>query len=285
MTPHLPALLYEGIIDTALAEDFGRAGDLTSDSLFSAADQASAKLVARKDGCLAGVDVAAAVFKRVDSTLQVRVRLADGAALTPGAVIADIEGPARSLLAAERVALNLLCRMSGVATATRNLARHLEGTQTRLAATRKTTPGLRALEKYAVRVGGGLAHRYGLDDAMMIKDNHIAACGGLTEALKRARTAAGHLMKIEVEVDTLTQLDELIAAGGADVVLLDNMDPPTIAQAVARVRGALGHRMLVEVSGGITPERLPALAALGVDVISTGWLTHSAPILDIGLDM
>ena len=285
MTPHLPALLYEGIIDTALAEDFGRAGDLTSDSLFSPTDRASARLVARKEGCVAGVEVAAAVFKRVDPALQGRVALFDGAALTPGAVIAHIDGPARSLLAAERVALNLLCRMSGVATATHQLARHLDGTKTRLAATRKTTPGLRALEKYAVRVGGGLAHRYGLDDAMMLKDNHIAACGGLTEALTRARAAAGHLMKIEVEVDTLTQLDELIAAGGADVVLLDNMDPPTIARAVSRIRSSLGHRMLVEVSGGITPERLPALAALGVDVISTGWLTHSAPVLDIGLDM
>ncbi|MGH7064650.1 MAG: carboxylating nicotinate-nucleotide diphosphorylase [Stellaceae bacterium] len=273
-------LLVEPIVRAALLEDLGRAGDITSDAIVPAQATIEAVIAARQPGVVAGLDAALMAFELLDPDLRIERLCHDGARVTRGDKVARIAGRARPVLAAERTALNLLCRMSGVATATRVLADAIEGHKARIVCTRKTTPGLRILEKEAVRLGGGANHRFGLDDAMLIKDNHVALAGGVGPALERARRHAGHLVKIELEVDTLDQLAEALETG-IDAVLLDNMDPPTLARAVAMVAG----RAVTEASGRISPESVAAVAATGVDLISSGWITHSAPILDLGLDV
>lgn len=278
LNPLLP-LLYEPLVHTALLEDLGRAGDITADAIVPADQQAKLVMRARQPGVIAGLDIARCVFQMVSPATSLRSERPDGSAVEPGQVIATIDGPARSLLTAERTALNFTCHLSGVATATASLVAAVNGTRAQIVCTRKTTPGLRALEKYAVRAGGGANHRFGLDDAVLIKDNHIALAGGLRAAVGRAKANVGHLVKIEVEVDTLSQLEEALSAG-VDAVLLDNMTTEQLAEAVAMVDG----RMITEASGRITAATAPAIAATGVDLISVGWLTHSAASLDIGLD-
>lgn len=273
-------LLIEPIVRTALAEDLGRAGDITTDAVVPADARIDAVIAARQPGVLAGLDAALLAFELLDPALELTRLVADGARVERGQAVARIGGAARPVLAAERTALNLLCRLCGVASATRQLADAVAGRKAKIVCTRKTTPGLRILEKEAVRLGGGANHRFGLDDAMLIKDNHVAMAGGVVPALRRAKAAAGHLVKIELEVDTLAQLEEALGEG-FDAVLLDNMDPPTLRRAVAMV----GGRAITEASGRITRETAPAIAAAGVDLISSGWITHSAPILDLGLDV
>jgi nicotinate-nucleotide pyrophosphorylase (carboxylating) len=224
--------------------------------------------------------MAIAAFGMLDERTEIAPSVSDGDAVVAGAAVAVVSGPARAILTAERVALNLLCRLSGIATATRSIVDSIAGTGASVACTRKTTPGLRSLEKYAVRCGGGANHRFGLDDAVLIKDNHLVVAGGVGSAVARARHAVGHLVKIEVEVDTLSQLDEALAAG-ADAVLLDNMTVAELRRAVARAAG----RVVLEASGGITPQTAREVAATGVDVLSVGWLTHSAPSLDVALEI
>ncbi len=279
---HLPLhrIQYESVVRAALEEDLGRAGDLTTDGVVSSDSVANAALAARSDGVVAGLDVAIAAFRMLDDSVRVSVERPDGAAVAAGSRLARVEGPARAILTGERVALNFLGRLCGVATATARMVDAIQGHKAHIICTRKTTPGLRTLEKYAVRVGGGMNHRFGLDDAVLIKDNHVALAGGIAEAVDRVRQRAGHMVKIQVEVDTLEQLDTLIPLG-VDAVLLDNMDHATMRQAVDKVAG----RMLVEASGGITPETVAAVAATGVDLISSGALTHSVKALDIGLDI
>jgi len=275
----LPDLMIEPVVRAALLEDLGRAGDLTSQAIVPADVSARLAVVARKKGVVSGLSCARLAFQLLDPRIAFTARLADGDAVEPGAVMALVEGPARGMLSAERTALNLLCRLSGVATATADLVAAARGHKARICCTRKTTPGLRALEKQAVLDGGGLNHRFGLDDAVLIKDNHIAIAGGLRQAVTRVQRAVGHLVKIEVEVDTLEQLAELLELR-VDAVLLDNMSPAMMREAVAMVNG----RMAIEASGRISLETVPEIAATGVDLISSGWITHSAPILDIGLD-
>ncbi|WP_225767540.1 carboxylating nicotinate-nucleotide diphosphorylase [Inquilinus sp. Marseille-Q2685] len=267
------------MVRAALAEDLGRAGDITSAAVIPAEARMRGAIAARQPGTVAGTDAAALAFRLLDPAIVVTVLMPDGSRAAPGDAVIRIDGPARPILAAERVALNLLCHLSGVATATAALAAAARPHKARIACTRKTTPGLRALEKHAVRAGGGVNHRFGLDDAVLIKDNHIAVAGGVRPAIARARAAVGHLVKIEVEVDTLGQLDEALAEG-VDAVLLDNMTPDQLREAVRRV----GGRAVTEASGRVTAETVPAIAAAGVDLISAGWITHSAPILDLGLD-
>lgn len=280
MTYHLPPLLVEDAVRAALAEDLGRAGDITSQATIPESATASATIAARGAGVLAGLALARDAFRLMDPTISVETWLEDGAALAPGDVIARIEGPARALLSAERVALNYLGRLCGVATLTARYVAQVAHTRARICDTRKTTPLLRAFEKYAVRCGGGANHRFGLDDAVLIKDNHIAVAGGVAPALRAAKSSVGHLVKIEIEVDTLDQLREVLAEG-ADVVLLDNMSLESLRAAVAMIDG----RMISEASGGVTLEAVAAIAETGVDLISVGALTHSAPVLDIGLDI
>ena len=275
----LPTLLIEPIIRAALLEDLGRAGDITSAAVSPADARMAGVIAARQPGVVAGTDAAALAFRLLDPAITIDILKPDGSPVAPGDAVIRIGGPARPILAAERVALNLLCRLSGVATATATLAAAARPHKARIVCTRKTTPGLRALEKHAVRAGGGANHRFGLDDAVLIKDNHVAVAGGVRPAIARARAAVGHLVKIEVEVDTLDQLDEALAEG-IDAVVLDNMNPDQLREAVRRVAG----KAVTEASGRITVETVPAIAASGVDLISTGWITHSAPILDLGLD-
>jgi nicotinate-nucleotide pyrophosphorylase (carboxylating) len=237
-------------------------------------------LVARASLRVAGLDVAALAFRLLDPEVEVRPLRRDGCDAAKGDTLATVSGRAGALLSAERVALNFLGRLSGIATATRDVVAAVAGTSARIVSTRKTTPGLRVLEKYAVRCGGGGNHRLGLDDAVLIKDNHRALAGGVAEALRLARASVGHMLKIEIEVDTLDQLREALEAG-ADAVLLDNMAPETLRQAVALARG----RCLTEASGGITPANVRAVAETGVDLISLGWLTHSAPAADVAFDL
>jgi nicotinate-nucleotide pyrophosphorylase (carboxylating) len=276
----LPRLMVEPIVRAALLEDLGRAGDLTTDAIVPVGLAMNAVIAARQEGVISGVDTAVIAFGLIDPSVTVTVERGDGARVAPGDVVIRLSGPARAIITAERVALNLLCRMSGVATATAGLvaAARPHG-KARIVCTRKTTPGLRALEKHAVRAGGGSNHRFGLDDAVLIKDNHVAVAGGIVPAITRARAYAGHLVKIEVEVDTLAQLDEALSVG-ADAVLLDNMTPDQLAEAVRRIDG----RAIAEASGRITADTVGAVAASGVDLISCGWITHSAPIIDLGLD-
>ena len=279
MTPSLPDLLIEPVVRAALAEDLGRAGDVTSLATIDAGARFAAVFAARKDGRVAGLDCARLAVKALDPTASFEVVTPDGADAAPGAVLARVEGNARALLSAERVALNLLGRLSGIATLTRAYVRAVEGTGATITDTRKTTPGLRALEKYAVRCGGGVSHRFGLDDAILIKDNHVAACGSVGEAVRRAKAFAGHLMKVEVEVDGLDQLAEALAQA-PDVIMLDNFSLEDMRTAVHAVAG----RAVLEASGGVTLETVRAIAETGVNVISVGALTHSAPALDVGLD-
>ena len=276
---NLPRLLIEPIVRAALAEDLGRAGDLTTDSIIGPDATATVQLVARDRGVLAGLPLAQLAWELVDPRIECDVHLADGSRLQPGSVIATVHGPARGLLTGERVALNFLGHLSGVATGTATIADAIAHTRTTVADTRKTIPGLRALQKYAVVCGGGSNHRFGLDDAVLIKDNHIAVAGGVRAAVEAARAHVGHLVKIEVEVDSLEMLAELLEVG-ADVVLLDNMTPDVLREAVTMVDG----RMVTEASGRVTPDIAVPIAEAGVDLISVGWLTHSARVLDIGLD-
>jgi nicotinate-nucleotide pyrophosphorylase (carboxylating) len=281
MIAPLPDLLIEPIVRAALAEDFGRAGDVTSSALIPPGQRMTAVFAARAEGRVAGVDCARIALAVLDPAARFEILTADGADVTANdGTIARVEGEALAVLGAERVALNLLGRMSGVATLTRAYVRAVEGTAARIVCTRKTTPGLRALEKYAVRCGGGVNHRFGLDDAILIKDNHIAACGGVAQAMQRAKAAAGHLMQIEIEVDTLDQLDQALPHH-PDVIMLDNFALADLREAVRRVAGAV----VLEASGGVNLQSVRAIAETGVDAISVGALTHSAPVLDIGLDI
>lgn len=275
--PH--SLLVEPIVVHALEEDLGRAGDITSDLIIPATKKAKAKLAARKPGTVAGLIAAECAFGVVDPDLKFTARVPDGSQVKGGAVVATIEGSARSILTAERVALNFTGHLSGVATATRALVDAVKGTKARIVETRKTTPGLRLLEKYAVRCGGGFNHRLGLDDAVLIKDNHIAAAGSITKAVKAARAGTAHMVKIEVEVDTLKQLEEALKIG-LDTILLDNMPPQTLRKAVAMAQG----RAVLEASGNISLATVRAVAETGVDYISSGAITHSVTNLDLGLD-
>jgi nicotinate-nucleotide pyrophosphorylase (carboxylating) len=272
-------LIIEPIVRAALLEDLGRAGDITTEAIVPERAEIEAVIAARQPGVVAGLEAALLAFELVEPGLRIERLRPDGARIARGDIVARIAGPARGVLAAERTALNLLSRLSGVATATRALAEAVAGSKAKIVCTRKTTPGLRTLEKEAVRLGGGANHRFGLDDAMLIKDNHIALAGGVKAALERARSHAGHLVKIELEVDTLDQLAEGLEVG-IDAVLLDNMAPETLRRAVAMV----DHRAVTEASGRINLETVAAVAASGVDLISSGWITHSAPILDLGLD-
>ena len=275
----LPLIMIEPAVRAALLEDLGRAGDLTTDAIVPANAQTRTALVARQQGVVAGLDFATTAFRLIDPAISVDVSLPDGSRLRPGDLIATISGPARGILTAERTALNFLCHLSGVASGTRGIADAIAGTRAQVCCTRKTMPGLRFAQKYAVRVGGGSNHRFGLDDAVLIKDNHVAIAGGVRAAVERARAAVGHLVKIELEVDTLDQLQEALALK-VDAVLLDNMGPDMLRQAVGMVDG----RAITEASGRIRPDTAPAIAASGVDLLSVGWLTHSATVLDIGLD-
>ena len=277
--PSLPTLMLEPLVRAALLEDLGRAGDLTTDAIVPATARAETALVARQAGVVAGLDLTSLAFRLVDPAIEITIERPDGTRLAPGDLVATIAGPARGMLTAERVALNFLGHLSGVASATATLVEAVRGHKARICCTRKTMPGLRAVQKYAVRVGGGVNHRFGLDDAVLIKDNHVAVAGGIGAAIRAARAGTGHLVKIEVEVDTLAQLEEALAVG-IDAVLLDNMKPDELAKAVRMIDG----RAIAEASGRITPATAPAIAAAGVDLISAGWLTHSASVLDIGLD-
>ena len=275
----LPRLIVEPLVRNALLEDLGLAGDITSAAVIPAAHRSIVVMAAREPGVIAGLDAAELAFQLVDPAIVMKRQVQDGAAVAPGDIIATIEGPSRGLLTAERTALNFLGHLSGIASVTATIAAAISGTKASVACTRKTTPGLRALEKYAVRAGGGINHRFALYDAVLIKDNHIAVAGGVREAIRRARAGVGHLVKIEVEVDTLAQLRDVMDEG-VDAVLLDNMTQQQLREAVAIVAG----RAITEASGRINPETAAAIAATGVDLISVGWLTHSAPVLDIGLD-
>jgi nicotinate-nucleotide pyrophosphorylase (carboxylating) len=272
-------LLIEPIVRRALEEDLGRAGDVTSDLIVPAERRLAARLIARKPGTIAGLIAAECAFTLVDPSLQVRVETVDGSRADAGAVLATVEGSARSVLTAERVALNFAGHLSGVATATRALVDAVAGTKARIVCTRKTIPGLRVLEKYAVRCGGGFNHRFGLDDAVLIKDNHLVAAGGIKPAIARVRAGLGHMAKIELEVDSLGQLEEALALG-IDTILLDNMAPTDLKRAVALTEG----RAVLEASGNVTLATVRAIAETGVDYISSGAITHSAANLDVGLD-
>ncbi len=272
LTP-LPDIMLEPMVRAALLEDLGRAGDITTDAIVPRALRSRVAMTARDAGVVAGLDLARLAFGLVDPEIRLAVYRPDGSPVSPGDTIASIEGPARGILTGERVALNYLCHLSGIATATARLVQAVRHTPARICCTRKTTPGLRAVQKYAVRAGGGSNHRFGLDDAVLIKDNHIAVAGGVAVAIRRAREAVGHL------VNTLPQLAEGLELG-ADAFLLDNMAPPALREAVAMIN----RRAVAEASGRITPDTAPVIAETGIDLISAGWLTHSVAVLDIGLD-
>ncbi len=277
----LPTVMLEPLVRAALLEDLGRAGDVTSDALIPITEQAIFALTARDTGVIAGLDLVRLAFQLADSagTLQFSAQRNDGDRVAPGDVLGTVSGSARTILTGERVALNFLGHLSGVATATATIADAIAHTAASVCCTRKTTPGLRAVEKYAVRAGGGANHRFGLDDAILVKDNHIATAGSIGKAVARAKAAAGHLMAIEVEVDSLDQLAELLQ-DPVTAVLIDNFSPEMAAEAVRMVDGV----MVVEASGRVNAQTAPALAEAGVDIISAGWITHSAAVLDIGLD-
>lgn len=277
--PQLPRLLVERAVSDALREDLGLAGDLTTDATVPAEQTAVAVIAARKPGVVSGLDLAETAFRMLDPSADFQRLVEDGSSVAARAEIARVSGNARALLTAERVALNFMGRMSGIATLTRAYVDTIAGTAASIADTRKTTPGLRSFEKYAVRCGGGRNHRTGLFDAILIKDNHIVAAGGLPQAVQAARAHAGHMVKIEVEVDTLDQLRQALGYD-VDAVLLDNMPPAMLREAVALV----GGQMLTEASGGVDLSTVRAIAESGVDLISVGALTHSAPVLDLGLD-
>ncbi len=277
----LSPMVLRGVVRDALDEDLGRAGDITSAANIPEGRQATAKLVARKPGVIAGLNCVEETFYALDRKIAFNAKVKDGAKVAAKELLAEISGDARNILTGERVALNFLGHLSGVATLTAAYAEKIKHTKAKIVDTRKTTPGLRALEKYAVRCGGGVNHRMGLDDAVLIKDNHIAVAGGIAQVLKTSRAAVGHLVKIEIEVDTLKQFEEVLKAGRADVVMLDNMDPVTMKRAVEMNAG----KLVLEASGGVSLDTVALIAESGVDVISVGALTHSAPVLDIGLDI
>ena len=273
-------LVAEPIVRRALVEDLGRGGDLTTDAIVEADRTATARIVARRGGVVAGLTLGSLAFSLLDDRVVVDARIDDGDRIEPGAVVAELFGPARAILTGERTALNLLAPLSGIATATRSLVDLVATTHVKIADTRKTTPGLRALERYAVACGGGTNHRFGLDDGVLIKDNHLIVAGSIHAAVAAARAAVGHMVKIEVEVDTLEQLREALDEP-IDAVLLDNMTVPELTQAVRIV----GRRVITEASGGVSAENILEVARTGVDVISVGWLTHSAPALDLSLEI
>lgn len=277
----LSPLAIDEAIGRALDEDLGRAGDITSLCTIPETTQAHAVMVARQAGTIAGLPLAIAVFQKLSADIALTPHGRDGDSVAAGAHLLTLSGPARAVLTGERTALNFVGRLSGVATLTAGHVGRTKGTKTRICCTRKTTPGLRALEKYAVRCGGGFNHRFGLDDAVLIKDNHIAVAGGITAVLQRARAHVGHLVKVEIEVDTLNQLQEVLDTGLADVVLLDNMNVATLRDAVGLAAG----RVVLEASGGVTEQSIAAIAGTGVDYISSGALTHSAPNFDVALDI
>jgi nicotinate-nucleotide pyrophosphorylase (carboxylating) len=277
----LSPLAIDEAVHRALDEDLGRAGDITSMATVPETTAAHAIMVARQAGRIAGLPLAVATFQKLSPEIKITAHVRDGATIAKGAHLLTIDGAARAVLTAERTALNFVGRLSGIATLTADYVRHTVGTKMRICCTRKTTPGLRALEKYAVRCGGGFNHRFGLDDAILIKDNHIAVAGGVTPVLQRARKNVGHLVKVEIEVDTLAQLREVLATGLADVVLLDNMDTAALTEAVKLAQG----RVVLEASGGLTFETIAAIAATGVDYASSGALTHSAPNFDVAIDI
>jgi nicotinate-nucleotide pyrophosphorylase (carboxylating) len=277
----LSLLAIDEAVQRALNEDLGRAGDITSIATIPEATQAHAVLIARQAGVIAGLPLAVAVFQKLSPDINIQAHFRDGGTVASGVHVLTISGPARAVLAGERTALNFVGRLSGIATLTSNYVRHTAGTKLRICCTRKTTPGLRALEKYAVRCGGGFNHRFGLDDAILIKDNHVAVAGGVRPVLQRARAHVGHLVKIEIEVDTMAQLREVLDSGLADVVLLDNMDIATLTEAVKLANG----RVVLEASGGVTLQSIAKIAKTGVDYVSCGALTHSAPNFDVALDI
>lgn len=280
LLPELPHLMIEDQVRAALLEDLGRAGDITTNATIGADRQATAQMNSREAGVIAGLPLAEAAFRLINPAIAFEALVDDGARVEPGTMIARISGPARGLLSAERVALNYLMHLSGIATYTALFADEIAHTRAKVTCTRKTIPGLRSVEKYAVRCGGGSTHRYGLDDAILIKDNHIAVAGGVAEALAAAKAFAGHLVKIEIEVDTLEQF-EVVLREGADVCLLDNMGPDLLRQAVAMNKG----RITLEASGNVNLDTIRAIAETGVDFISTSKITMAAPTLDIGLDI
>ncbi|WP_170336259.1 carboxylating nicotinate-nucleotide diphosphorylase [Ruegeria arenilitoris] len=278
--PALPDMILEPMVRAALMEDLGANGDITTLTVIPTDATYSARLNAREDAVVSGMQIAALAFRLVDPSLQVTTHIVDGQRCAKGDTLMEIKGSAASILSGERVALNFAGRMTGVATATAALVAETKGTKARITCTRKTTPGLRIVEKQAVLHGGGFNHRFSLSDAILIKDNHIAAAGGVGAVLKATKARASHMMKVEIEVDTLDQLAEVLEVGGADVVLLDNMPPETLKQAVALVDG----RIVTEASGNISRETVAAVAATGVDYVSSGALTHSYRTIDIGLD-
>jgi nicotinate-nucleotide pyrophosphorylase (carboxylating) len=277
----LSPLAIDEAVRRALDEDLGRAGDITSIATIPEATQAHAIMIARQAGVIAGLPLAVATFQRLSPDINIQAHFRDGGSVAAGVHVLTISGPARAVLAGERTALNFVGRLSGIATLTADYVRHTAGTKLRICCTRKTAPGLRALEKYAVRCGGGSNHRFGLDDAILIKDNHIAVAGGITAVLQRARAKVGHLLRIEIEVDNLTQLSEVLDIGLADVVLLDNMDIADLTEAVKMADG----RVVLEASGGVTQNSIAKIAATGVDYVSSGAITHSAPNFDVALDV
>jgi nicotinate-nucleotide pyrophosphorylase (carboxylating) len=276
----LPRVMIEPLVRTALVEDLGDAGDITSAAVIPVNHRTSLEMASRQSGVIAGLDLAVLAFELIDPAVTVTRHIQDGDHVLPGAVIATIEGRSQALMTAERTALNCISHLSGIATLTAKMVAAIDGSGARIACTRKTTPSLRAIEKYAVRAGGGMNHRFSLADAVLIKDNHIAVAGGVLEAIRRAKANVGHMVKIEVEVDTIDQL-RLVMAEGVDAVLLDNMTLEQLRDAVEIVAG----RSITEASGRVNLETVAGIAATGVDIISVGWLTHSAPILDIGLDV
>jgi nicotinate-nucleotide pyrophosphorylase (carboxylating) len=273
-------IVAEPIVRAALLEDIGHGGDITTEALVSAGREAVARIVAREAGTVAGLKLALLAFRLLDEHSIATVLLDDGARVQAGDAVGEIRGRARAMLTGERTALNLLSRLSGIATATRTLVDLVAGTRAKIADTRKTTPGLRSLERYAVACGGGTNHRFGLDDGVLIKDNHLVLAGSIQAAVNAARARVGHMVKVEIEVDTLEQLREALAEP-VDAILLDNMTPAMLAEAVRIV----DRRVFTEASGGVTNENVAEIAQTGVDLISVGWLTHSAPALDFGLDM
>lgn len=278
---HLSNLHIERAVRAALEEDLGHGRDITSECLIPLSEMATGTLVARQDGVLCGLMLALSAFSLTDIDFDMTVHKQDGDELKTGHVIAEITGPARALMTAERVALNFLTHLSGIATLTHKFVKKIEGTGAEICDTRKTIPGLRMFQKYAVSIGGGANHRFGLDDAILIKDNHIAIAGGISQSLDQARMLAGHMVKIEIEVDTLEQLQEVIENGKADIVMLDNMDLKTLKKGVDMAKDSL----IVEASGGVTIDTVRKIAETGVHYISVGALTHSAPALDIALDI
>ena len=280
MTTALPDLILEPLVRAALMEDLGTYGDVTTRSVIPEGTTYSARLRTRAEGVVSGMQIARLAFHLVDPTLEVRTLKEDGSAIAKGDTLMEIEGSAAAILSAERVALNFAGRLSGIATLTAACVAETKGTETRITCTRKTTPGLRMVEKQAVLHGGGFNHRFSLSDAILIKDNHIAAAGGIRPVLQAVKSNASHMIRVEIEVDTLAQLEEVLDEGGADVVLLDNMDTATLREAVEMARG----RIVLEASGNMTLPRIAEVAATGVNYISMGALTHSATTLDLGLD-